>query len=230
VKRAEFERLAAEHLLPRLPGFKLGNGMLYAHPVGDLLRGVVHQASGYDRLAFYVSSFVMPLFVPLEDIAGGQSVRSRRWILGRDSPTAIADQVLDEGLPLLQRIRTVDDLIAAEAEAAIDHPPDALALETLGYAFALAGRTADAIARLQEAQADAREGLREDEEAGEEPRDWLVEALGRMQTVERALERGGREAVAILRGWRLQTAENLRIAGDLDPDPDRGRARPEPVR
>lgn len=112
MKVKEFERLAREHFLPYLPGFELKNDLLFASPIGYLLRVISYQPSTHSATDFYVGSVVQPLYVPKEDVAGRLGERSDVWTLGGDPVEEIRQWVLEEGLPVLEQAKTPAELAA----------------------------------------------------------------------------------------------------------------------
>jgi hypothetical protein len=63
----EFESLE-RRLLPNFPGFAIHRRLMLISPPTDILRGVCFDPSGFDKQSFYITAFVLPLFVPTKHL------------------------------------------------------------------------------------------------------------------------------------------------------------------
>ena len=147
MKVKEFVKLE-KRLLPDLPGFAIKRSLMFMVPVGDILRGIDFDPSGFDKRAFYVEVFAMPLFVPTKYLSFNFGDRLR--FAGIDGFDADDPELLGK---LKAAIRQDAGASLAQAGAGLEfadlartksmgnpHTPKAIA-----FALARAGRTEEAI-------------------------------------------------------------------------------------
>jgi hypothetical protein len=61
-------RALAKLLLPSLTGFAVKAPMMFIAPIGHTLRGVYFESDRYESSAFFLWTFVQPMFVPAQNI------------------------------------------------------------------------------------------------------------------------------------------------------------------
>jgi len=140
-------------LLAELPGFSIAGNLLLMSPMERILRAIYFESSSYDKSAFSVSAFVMPLCVPTEHLSFnfGNRVRHKgggdRWTMSMPNLMAELGAALKEqAVPFLAK---VDSLLAfadmATAFSGNLHTPKAMA-----FALARAGQDRRAVSVLDE--------------------------------------------------------------------------------
>lgn len=142
-----------KRLLQRLPGFAVKNRLIIVSPMAELVRGLSFEGSQYNDRSFYLTKFVMPLYIPKDYLYFNFGDRVRR-IKGSDRWNIEATDVYDElmvtitaqALPFLLQIRTLDDFLR-NAEA---HPRNVRTLEAIGYTYARQRNAAEAINSFDE--------------------------------------------------------------------------------
>jgi hypothetical protein len=224
VKRRDIHRLARRHLVPEFGG-DVHDGMLILtrRPEDLILRGFVFEGSDFDRSVLRVTAFLLPLYVPTDNVhmtfgnrLGGPA---NFWTFaGVDEDVAmesIREHVRDEGMKFLDRARTpggfADWLSRKSADSANPNVHEAIA-----YSLVLDGRTDEAHRSLAQAR-------RRIAEAGAEARSLDLDPTGsrpradRIDAVERALAASPRQAIDLLREWAEQTAARIGVAGSAHP-------------
>lgn len=219
MKGKQFERLARKYMLPQLPGFGLRKHLLFAEPVGYLLRGFAFETSGFDPTAFTVWTFVQPLYVPdaflgisytfggrLGSLGGGPD---RWWQMDEGNEDRIMAEVLaqlqGEGLPFLSRLGAAWDL-AEDGYRVTGARNDVRVVEAVAYSWAVAGDHTRSIRELDRLHAMARTlDLRIP---------WIREMDEHAQRVRALLVRDPPEATALLDGWAQQAREALRLVSN----------------
>lgn len=102
MKKKQFESLW-KRLLPNMPGYACKGSILYASPLGHVLKGFDADGSGYVRTEFRVHVFLLPLYVPTRHLHFGLG-RCLRDDRGCDKWWDINDPELVE--KLLQCVET----------------------------------------------------------------------------------------------------------------------------
>lgn len=201
-----WQQLARSHIVGRIPGLLLSGSLLHLPDTAWLLRGVAMVASASSD-SFGLWAFVQPLYVPADRLVFRYGRRLTRvgdrhqatWpaqsatVVGAE----IAASVRAQAMPLLLGVRAPADLLALvrrqpASGSDLDH------LEAGAYSAILA------------------EDLPAVQLLGRQMRD-LPPALGaeeqshRMRRVLARFERDAASAVALLRCWRDETAQALRI-------------------
>lgn len=219
----ELERLNKRYLLPRLPGYAAKGKLILATPVGELLRGVDFEPSGFVADSRRVRYFVLPLYTPQSGdlpyifarVLGGANQGQGDWWFDfppeRDPVMAsIADLVEREALPWLERIRTPADLVE-QVHRIRNDVTDPYVRQAVGFSQILTGDYRGARAEL--------ERLRVEVERGSDDRDWVL-ALGDLaRTVVAELDSHPEAAIDRLRHWRDEAVRALGLAKFADPPP-----------
>jgi hypothetical protein len=68
MKGREFEKVARNEFLLYLPGYVARGSLIYEEPVGDIMKGIDADTSSFTADRLFVTAFVMPLYVPGENI------------------------------------------------------------------------------------------------------------------------------------------------------------------
>ena len=118
-------------LLPRMPGFAIKGSMIYASPVGCILRGLDFEGSSFDRNSFYATVFAMPLCVPTDHLYFNfgdrlQIANADRWDINSPSVHAdLASAVEQQGVPFLRRAESLLGFVevAKSKSSANPHTP-----------------------------------------------------------------------------------------------------------
>jgi hypothetical protein len=136
-----------------MPSMVVHGQMMLVVPVGQILRGVYFEGSGFDAKSFYVWVFWLPLYVPQEHISFnfGRRIRDAsggdRW--NADSPQlleGLVTAVRRDAVSFLSRLGMAkDEEMVRIARAAAAKSKDVYAHEALAYALARAGDTEAAI-------------------------------------------------------------------------------------
>jgi len=144
--KKEFEKIG-KALLPELPGFAVKGNLLFMLPVRQVLRGICFEPSGFDRRAFYVNVFVLPLCVPTQYLYFNFGRRvGTGW--SSDAPDVYSELSLAlrrEALPFLSRVEDLDDFIQLAKSFSRANPRTR---EAIAYALARVGEVDKAIAEL----------------------------------------------------------------------------------
>jgi hypothetical protein len=154
LKGREFAKLARRHLMHHLPGFAVKDGLIYAVPLGRLLRGFRLGPSVFSRERFTISCLVAPLYQPEAADAGLSGLgdrlphlagRGREWWEWRPDDADAEAQLmadiralmLETGVPFLARLATVED-VARTLSGQPDHRSDPYVAEALAYRVGIA--------------------------------------------------------------------------------------------
>ena len=142
-----------EGLLLELPGFSVNERLMLISPLENVLRAIYFESSSYDKTAFSVTVFVMPLCVPTEHLSFnfGRRVRHKgggdRWTMTMPNlVTELSTALKDQALPFLSQVKNLLDFVdMAKSFSGNPHTPKAIA-----FALARAGQDHRAIAVLDE--------------------------------------------------------------------------------
>jgi len=141
-------------LLPLLPGFVQQGFMLYNIPSDGLLKGIYFDGSGFDKNAFYVEVFFLPLYVPTTYVHFNFGKRlvagTKSWNMTADNLTAeLTAAIHDEALPFLGQAETAERFADAITEIS-KAPRNPHVLQAKAYSFAKLGNYEMAINTLNE--------------------------------------------------------------------------------
>lgn len=215
----ELERLNKQHLLPRLPGYAAKGTLVFASPVGDVLRALHFEPSGFERDTRRVHCFVMPLYEPetwirftFDRVLGGANEgQGDRWF---DFPEdrgpvmeEIADLAVRDAMPWLERVRTPADL--AERAYEIRPDRDVHVRTAVGLSHILAGNHAAAQAELRQ--------MRQVILDGDDDREWVRELADLGGEIADEVDADPQLAIDRLRGWRDTAVRELGLAKFADP-------------
>jgi hypothetical protein len=140
MKKRQFESLCRT-LLPNLPAFACNGWLLYAQPVGHVLRGFCCDDSGFDPQKFALTVFFLPLYVPTKHVHFnmGHRLKDARgcdiwWNL---SAPQLHDELLGyiqrDGLPFLKDVEQPSQVANAINQLGADRDP--YRLEAIAYSL-----------------------------------------------------------------------------------------------
>ncbi len=217
MKGPVIERLARQHLLPKLSGFVARRSLVYRRPVEHFLYGLSFDTSSFTSSRIYVEAFVQPLFVREDGLwyTFGDRLGDDFWDVDEDDPdptfAAIAEVAERDALPFFEQLGSLDrfcELLPAWAEAeykkllSLQSLDDPVVSEAVGYAEILRGRKEGGLEILE----NALESEREDDEYANEER------IANLERVLDAVTNLGLEAgQALIEQWRTETIKNLRL-------------------
>jgi hypothetical protein len=214
MKDREWKPLFRTYLLPHLPGFDFKGSLVFVRPLEYLLRGFYFEASGFDRLAFYLTAFVQPLYAPYDHIHFSFGERLSTWGAGGwtvspEDPARTMTDVLASikrrGLPFINYVRTPHDL-ATKAPLVGGHPrSNPYAAEAVAFSHILCGQYPEAVQMLEHLE----QMLREPRDFPTQPRE--TEMLNRCRSMHACLARDPREAIRQLDEWTARTRQSLRL-------------------
>ena len=198
MKTKEFVNLE-KRLLQDFPGFAIKGSMMFISPVGHTLRGFCFETSGFDKRAFYLWSFFMPLYVPSEHIHftfGERIGGNKRW--NADQPelgAALRSEMLKE-LPFLYSLKTAKDV--ANALEPMTKRTNPHCHEAFAYTLIRSGKigaAAEALNRLLKLIDMTVE--------------WQQKIAERVGLIQGKLLKNPEEALKQLDIWESETASNL---------------------
>jgi len=199
----EFVALA-QKILPCLPKYVIKSQLVFRPPVRHLLRSLCFDRSS-DKRFFYVWTFVLPLFVPTEDVYFNFGFRLRngagwdRWDadesnLLQELETAIVDQAV----PFFAQFEALRDLVKYLTPGETDET--VYRTETIAYALALNRKTAESIATLDRLLSNL-----------DRTSDWQEEMAKRAELLKADLLDDPAKAQRRLAAWEAETIKNLKL-------------------
>ena len=104
MRKLDIQRFVRGTLLPEMSGFAASGDLLYAKPIGPVLRGFLFEGSDFDNELFFVWAFVMPLYVPSDQVVltFGRRIETRVGFLSWKRTWRLANGSVDD-VPSLQR-------------------------------------------------------------------------------------------------------------------------------
>lgn len=195
-------RSLSKDLLPQMPGYTHKGLMLYARPLNHVLRGFYFEDSGFDRSAFYMWAFFLPLYVPATHVSFSFGRRlgdasGKRWNL---NDPRLRDELLAciqlDGLPFIESVKQPQDIAAAIHRLGANFDP--YKMEAIAYSLAMDGDMAAAQLALEALTTALDKSI-----------SWQVEMLERAQQLVRKLEVDPQEARNQLAKWEQVTVKNL---------------------
>jgi hypothetical protein len=145
VRKTEFNSLI-KALTKELPGFAVKDSLMFIPPCRHLLRGIYFEPSTADKRSFYVTVFVLPLFVPTDHIYLnlGERVGISWNADDKDLLPELAEVLKREALPFLNSMGTLQGLTGA----LIHNSPDARTQQAMAYGLAVKGDIEQALVAL----------------------------------------------------------------------------------
>ena len=197
----DFSALARQ-ILPSVPGYFVRGPLIFARPVGAILRAIYFEGSSFDKRSFYVWAFFLPLFVPTTHLSFTLGVRLRQR-LGGDRWNAddlnlvadIDDAIRTQALPFLNKAESPRDLpLVADLLGA----NNLYVQEAIAYCLAWAGETIKAIQRLDRLT-----------ELLDTRISWQAEMERNAQVLKKKLLKSPVDAQEQLDTWERETKSNL---------------------
>jgi hypothetical protein len=219
VNSRELERLNKQHLVPRLPGYAAKGTLVFASPVGDLLRALDFEPSGFQRDTRRLRCFVMPLYEPETWIrytfgrvlGGANEGQGDWWFDFPEDRGAVMEQIADlavrDALPWLDRVRTPGDLVERAHEIRPDL--DSHVQMAVSLSHILCGNHAEAQAGLRQ--------MRQEILEGDDDREWVRELADLGAEIADEIDADPQIAVNRLRRWRDAAVRELGLAKFADP-------------
>jgi hypothetical protein len=213
MRRKEADRLCRKHLLAQLPGFAASRGLLYRAPIRDLLNGFCFDPSAFDRQSFYLYVFVQPLYVPCSHIILSFGTRlGFGWELTKENENEVAAKLLtcirNEGLPWLEPLQTPADFANNIATSTTMYKPDGLhLLRAIAYSQALVGDFQKALGTLKHLFATY-------DSPGPADPEWQHNLFKEVNCFRDTLLQDHAAAQALLKRWRVETLEAIRLKPD----------------
>ncbi len=145
MRKTEFNSLI-KALTKELPGFAVKGSLMFIPPCRHLLRGIYFEPSTADKRSFYVTVFVLPLFVPTDHIYLnlGERVGISWNADDKDLLPELAEVLKREALPFLNSMGTLQGLTGA----LIHNSPDARTQQAMAYGLAVKGDIEQALVAL----------------------------------------------------------------------------------
>ena len=191
-------------LLSVLPGFAVGKRLLYARCPKYVLRGLCFDGSNFDKKAFYVNVFAMPLYVPHEYLAFTICERLRsekggdRWNIGMPKIVeSLQAAIKDQAVPFLGRVSNLQSFCDQLGKRSHDNPnitvANAFGLVLLGKEFLARQLMEELVLRL-------------DFNVG-----WQRTIADRVGLIKAKLNDGGDRARQQLELWAIETLERIDV-------------------
>ncbi|OBZ93243.1 hypothetical protein ADU59_22535 [Pararhizobium polonicum] len=204
MKMNDFAALG-RNLLDCLPGYRVKGSLIFAEPIGHVLRGIGFDSSSHSKTSFHMHVFFQPLCIPAKHVHFTLGFRLRDvngydgWYSDRSNLVAdISKAILVNAAPFLESVATVEGA-AKTAEAmrsSNSHVQEAAALCRI-----LAGDPTKALSQLQEITGLDRRIAWQNEQA------TRIDGLIEMLRTDRAV------AERKLRIWQSETALALGVSG-----------------
>lgn len=189
-------------LLPKMPGFASKGMLIFAHPIGHVIRGIHFEGSSFDQKSIYANVFFQPLCVPCNHLhfTLGFRLRNMDGIDGwsSDEPDLIekmSESIAIKAMPFLDDVATLRGAASA-AEAMQSTNPHVL--EAAAYCHVLSDDLEAALSSL-----DAL-GRSVDLTVA-----WQAEIAGRANLVRELVTSDPGGARKQLLEWEAQTAQNV---------------------
>jgi hypothetical protein len=203
MKKKQFESVCKQ-ILPRLPGFACKGWLLYAQPLGRVLRGFYCDGSGFDREQFTVHKFCLPLYVPTTHIyfLFGDRLKDDRgcsiwWnINDPDLVTNLLARILSQGVPFLSEMTGPREMIKAAER--LPETQECHRWETIAYSDIMVGDYREAGMAFKHLANAVDMNI-----------PWQVEVLERAKQLEQSLQQDVEKAKQLLEQWEQFSAKNL---------------------
>ena len=206
MKARDFEALG-RRLALAMPSFHAKGPMVFARPIGHVLRGLYFDGSSFSKDAFYLHVFAQPLCVPTSHIHFTFGFRLRRNGRERWSSTepdlveGLLDTVASQATPWLQNANT-----PASVAKVIDEmgSTNLNVSEAAALCHVLAGQQAEASVLIDRvlSQVDFRVP-------------WQVAIGTRLEIIKRRLKENAEDAIDLLLQWEAETANALKLSPEM---------------
>jgi hypothetical protein len=204
-------KVVSQPLLPLLPSFVQKGMMVYSVSSSGLLKGLYFEDSSFDKDAFYVWAFYLPLYVPASHISftfGKRLASGKRWKMEAGKSAAITEEltkaVRDEAVPFFGKADTPERFAKSITEIA-GNARDPYVLQGRAYSLVKAGNVSAAVGLLAELIAVLK-GM--DAKIA-----WVGEMLGRAEKLLHLVTEDGAAAKQLLVDWEASSRMSLRLNG-----------------
>ena len=205
MKNSQFASLARKiDMVGLLPGFIVKGALVYAVPVGDILRGICFSRSG-DKNGFYVHYFFQPMFIPVEYVilSFGQRLRTQsgsEWWSIDDIrlEEEFRHAILMVAKPFLSEIDDLEGVVGLLRKITPN------LVNTREYRAATLAR----LGRLLEARDEWTELLA----LLDHKNRWEADVAQRVSVLQGAFARSMAEGQAQLDAWAAETRTNLKLS------------------
>jgi len=148
MRKKQFENLCKK-LIVALPDFSCKGFLLFARPVGHVLRGFCCDDSGFDLNKFAVWVFFLPFYVPTKHLGFniGQRLKDDRgcdkwWnINDPETPDDMLFRIRSQGIPFLSGVEEPLGLVQV-ADRRYADSKDPHVLEAIAYSLLISGHFA----------------------------------------------------------------------------------------
>jgi hypothetical protein len=201
MKKKEFEAIG-KHLLPELPDFAAKGSLVFRTPVQSILQGLCFEGSDFNQKSFYISIFILPLFVPTKFVhfLFGNRLRingADRW--NANTPgmaTQLSATIKREALPWFSHNRLLENIVCLAK--AHPNPTDPHVQESIAYMQIRSGDIKQANVSLDQLVSVLR---------GDVP--WQREMADRAKSLKSQLLTDPTAAQRQLDAWEAETVKNL---------------------
>ncbi len=202
-------KVISRPLLPLLPSFAQRGSLLYHVSANGLLKGLCFEGSDFDKDAFYLEAFFLPLYVPQGCISfafGDRLSKGKRWKMEEGKSAAIEAELIkavcDEAIPFFAKADTPEGFARLIPEIH-PNPRDPYVLQGRAYSWAKVGNVSVATGLLKELI----EVL-----TGTSPQyDWMIEMAARAEKLSRLLTEDPAAAKQLLIEWESLSRKNLKL-------------------
>jgi hypothetical protein len=201
--KKELEAVGKRLLKYLPPQYACKGGLIFATPIGSVLRGIFLERSGWDPEAFYVRVFAQPTYVASEHVGLnlgtrlGGGAHAWRTELG-NWEEQLSAAIVQEALPLLASIKGPLDL--ADAAVKLRVTGDGTVKRFIAYSHARAGHVAAAVELLQQSEDTTNRSIK-----------WQVDQAAEDRTLRELLAEDPAKAQAILQANEESTVANLKL-------------------
>jgi hypothetical protein len=143
-----------KQLLKDLPDFSLKGRLLFMRPVKPILRGIFFESSSFDKAAFSVTTFILPLCVPTTHLYLNFGNRIRhtgggdRWNMTKlDLTSELGAALKLQAVPFLSRVTSLLDFVEIAKAFSQANPNTQRAI---AYSLARAGRVSEGVEVLDQ--------------------------------------------------------------------------------
>ena len=208
MKRSELTKLTTS-LMGMLVNGRVSQRIVYAMPLGELVRGFYVEDSRYSSSEFYLWVFCVPLYVPAASLSltFGRRLKSSKevaWTLDGVSQPGVPEQISAQSSEFLQCVETPAKF--ASSIANLTRAPENLhVMEAVAYSLTVSEKwteAADALARL----------LLRMESVITAHNESTLGMKQRAELLQKLVATNHEQALAQLQTWREQTLTNLKLS------------------
>ena len=196
-----------DQLLPKFPDYVVKGRLLLENPTDLVLKAFYFEDSRSETTNFYVTAFVLPLYVPTEfvhftfgtDILAPQRTLDTR---AANLVEALTAAMQSQGIPFLSNLGTPPDM-AAQAVATTGAPEHPHVMEAVAYSLTVSQKwpeAAESLARF----------LRRLDRV-EQHNESILAMKQRAELLQRLITANPDQALAQLQTWRGETMVNLKL-------------------